>query len=55
MIRVSTALECTVSTVSIVNGVCHNGSRGDQAAHIAAAAALKGQATEGRLLDASRA
>jgi hypothetical protein len=30
MIRVSTALECTVSTVSIVNGVCHNGSRGDQ-------------------------
>jgi hypothetical protein len=30
MIRVSTALECTVSTVSIVNGGCHNGSRGDQ-------------------------
>jgi hypothetical protein len=30
MIRVSTALECTVSTVSIVNGVCHNGSRADQ-------------------------
>jgi hypothetical protein len=30
MIRVSTALECTVSTVSIVNGVCHNGSREDQ-------------------------
>src|SRR2546429_5958289 len=30
MIRVSTALECTVSTVRIVNGVCHNGSRGDQ-------------------------
>src|SRR5262245_63651129 len=30
MIRGSTALEWTVSTASIVNGVCHNGSRGDQ-------------------------